>query len=146
MTVLMIQGLYTFHKKIFKAWRLQKTMRKESLRGWALLALRLWIGFIFVYHGYPKLTGGFGPFGLPGWVGIIVGIVEVVFGLASIIGGGFPWVTYPLMVVIGVAFLFMQIPNGITAGSERDLLIFICLVVLAAFGAGKLALAKKRSK
>ena len=114
------------------------------MKGWALLALRLWIGFIFIYHGYPKLTGGFGPFGMPGWVGIIVGIVEVVFGLALIIGWGFPMVTYPLMVVIAVAWLFMQIPKGITSGSERDLLIFISLWISALFGPGMFALSRKR--
>jgi len=119
-------------------------MKREGVRGWALLALRLWVGFIFVYHGYPKITAMPELLGLPGWVGLIVGLVEVVFGLALIVGWGFPWVTYPLMIVIGVAFLFMQIPQGITAGSERDLLIFISLVVLYAFGAGKLALTKKK--
>lgn len=122
------------------------------MKGWALLALRLWIGFIFVYHGYPKLTGGFGPFGMPGWVGIIVGIVEVVFGLALIIGWGFPWITYPLMIVIAVAWLFMQVP-GITltpfkigAGVERDLLIFIGLWISALFGPGMFALSRKRRR
>ena len=58
----------------------------EKLRPLALLLLRLGLGAIFIYHGYPKLFAHTHEFmfdaanrgGLPGYFGRLAGLVEVV--------------------------------------------------------------------
>jgi len=118
----------------------------EACQGYSLFILRVIVGAIFIYHGFPKITGMPELLGLPGSIGLLVGLVEVIFGFLLLIGFGFPWTIYPLMGVIIVAWLFVQIPRGITTGSERDLLIFLCLFVLHSFGMGKYALRFKKKK
>lgn len=113
----------------------------------SLLALRIIVGVIFVYHGWPKLFTSPELLGLNGFVGFLVGAVEVLFGILLILGTGFPWATYPLMVVILVALAFVQIPGcfakaSLTSGFERDFLILAVLFVLNSFGAGKYAMQK----
>lgn len=114
----------------------------KKFSDYSLLFLRIVIGAVFVYHGWPKLFSQPELLGLPGFVGFLVGIVEVVFGVLILLGVGFPWVTYPLGVVILVALFFMQLPKGITAGSERDLIIAAVLFLLGAIGPGKYSMQK----
>jgi uncharacterized membrane protein YphA (DoxX/SURF4 family) len=68
----------------------------EKLKPLALLLLRVALGAIFIYHGYPKLFSHSREFlfdmtsrdGLPGYVARLAGIVEV-FGGAMLVVGGF---------------------------------------------------------
>ncbi len=119
-------------------------MEKGKLQSLSLLLVRIVIGLIFIIHGWPKITGMPELLGLPSFVGLIVGLVEVIFGFLVLIGFGFPYTTYPLIIVILVALLGVQYPRGIGAGSERDTLILVTLVLLSIFGAGKYALMKKK--
>jgi putative oxidoreductase len=64
----------------------------NKLRPFALLVLRLGIGIIFLTHGWVKvlnLNGTMGMFahmGLPGWLGVIAGLLELVAGVLLIVG------------------------------------------------------------
>lgn len=65
----------------------------EKLKPLALLLLRVALGVIFVYHGYPKLftharetAQGFVHMGLPSYFAYIAGILEFFGGLMMIAG------------------------------------------------------------
>ena len=115
-------------------------------KSFMLLVLRVAIGLIFIYHGYPKLTSWPSLLGLPPWVGFAVGIVEVLFGIMLVGGIAFPWATIPLIIVIGTALVFVQIPGGIKASFERDFLIVLMLVYLMVNGPGMWAATRSKKK
>ncbi len=119
---------------------------KKEWSNISLLVLRIILGAIFLYHGWPKLLNPPALLGMPTFVIFLVGVVEVLFGVLLILGIGFPWATYPLMAVIVVAFVFVQLPRGVTSGSERDLLILAVLFVLSAIGFGKYAVQKHQNR
>src|ERR1700740_451286 len=64
----------------------------DNLRPLALLLLRLALGVIFLYHGYPKLSysqrwvENFAHMGFPGYFAYIAGVLEVFCGALLIIG------------------------------------------------------------
>lgn len=67
----------------------------EKLKPLALLLLRLAMGVVFIYHGYPKLFGnirgtmtGFEHMGFPSYFAVIAGVLEF-FGGCLLIAGLF---------------------------------------------------------
>ncbi len=119
----------------------------DTFQNVSWMLLRIAVGAIFILHGYPKIFSSPELLGLPGFVGLLVGLVEVVFGALVLVGFGFPWVTYPVLAVITVAFFFMQVPGAVDAGRitgtlERDGLILLLVLALGAFGPGKYAFKK----
>ncbi len=90
---------------------------------WAPMPLRLIIGFGFVYHGFPKLFNGqehemflgmLQGIGVPaaGLMAWLVGIVELLGGLA-IIAGAFVSVAAALLIINMLVALFtVGLPNG----------------------------------
>ena len=117
-------------------------------KGWSSLLLRLVVVFVFLWHGIPKAFGPSGAMekfvsmGFPGFLGPIVGWVEVIAAVLILIGLWHKWANLVLAVVIIVAILGVQVKNGVTAGLERDLLILAGTLVLAAHGPGLFALQK----
>lgn len=105
-------------------------------RSHALLALRLVVAAIFLWHGYPKAidpSEGVDKFirmGVTGWLGPIVGWAEVIAGLALAAGFMHRWACAVLLVIILGALIMVQIPGGISSGLERDVLITASLLVL----------------
>lgn len=117
----------------------------------ALFVLRWIIISIFLYHGIPKaINWGFAAekfvgFGLPGFLGPITGIAEVVASGFLIVGFQNRWVNYLLMFIMAGAIATVQLPGAMkaleyTAGLERDLMILIGCWVSAIFGPGLLSL------
>jgi putative oxidoreductase len=104
----------------------------------SLLVLRLTIAAIFLWHGVPKAIdpqaamGNFVGMGLPGWLGPIVGWVEVIAGTMLAAGFRHRWAAGALLAVIAGALVTVQIPGGMSSGLERDVLIFVGLLVLLA--------------
>jgi len=77
----------------------------EKLKPLSLLLLRLALGAIFVYHGYPKLFGhtreavqGFVRLGFPGYFAYISGLIEF-FGGWMLIAGLFTRVAGMLLAI-----------------------------------------------
>lgn len=109
----------------------------------ALLASRLVVAAVFLWHGVPKAfdfpaaVDKFVGFGLPGFLGPITGWVEVLAGVALILGVFHRWAALALAVVIVGALVTVQIPRGVSPGLERDLLILSSLLLLAAAGPGR---------
>lgn len=142
----------------------------RTLRDWAPLALRLVIGFGFVYHGFPKLFSGAGHDGFvgmlqmigvpaPGLMAWLVGIVEFAGGLALLAGAFVQLVAIPLIADMLVALFTVHLPQGFNfmnitgmgeagpqfgmPGYEVNLLYLAGLVSLMLGGAGALSLEER---
>jgi putative oxidoreductase len=137
-----------------------------SLQRWALLPLRLIVGFGFISHGLAKWNrgpAGFGrlldvlgvPFPVPmSWM---VTTLEVFGGLAILLGVFTALVSIPLVVTMLVAAFTVHLPFGFSSvntigltatgpvfgppGYEISLLYVASLVVLALLGPGPLSFA-----
>jgi putative oxidoreductase len=129
---------------------------------WAPLALRLIVGFGFIAHGYAKLAKGPEAFvaivqaiGEPApylmaW--LTIGI-ELLGGLAVLLGAFVPVVSLPMAAILLVAIFTVHLPFGFTSikllavtaagpqfgppGYETDLLYLACLVALVLGGSGR---------
>lgn len=118
----------------------------ERLQPLALLLLRLGLGIIFIYHGYPKLFAGshaqmhgFEQMGFPGYFVYVAGILEF-FGGILLIAGLFTRIAGLLLAgEMAIAIWRVQLPMGsITAVKDYQfpLAMAIGAFALAAFGAG----------
>lgn len=119
------------------------------LGDWALLALRVFLGALFITHGFPKaksLSGTiqwFGSMGFkPGWFWApLVTLLELGGGMLLVVGFWTPFIAFLLMgqfMVINFWKIFRHEP--FVGGIEFDLLILCSLFVLLAFGPGGFSL------
>lgn len=115
----------------------------------ALTILRIVIGITFFAHGWQKLftngipgvTGFFGSLGIPaaGFFAVVVTLVELLGGLALILGIGTRIAASLLAITMLVAMFTVHLPNGFFAsngGYELVLLLFAGCVALGLTGAG----------
>ena len=137
----------------------------QKAGSWWPAPLRLITGYGFMEHGYAKLargpesfTGILHALGIPepallAWATILV---ELIGGLAVLVGCFVPIVSLPMIFVLLVAAVTVHLPNGFSSikllsvtasgahfgqpGYETDLLYMACLVALVVGGAGPLAL------
>jgi putative oxidoreductase len=134
------------------------------LASWSQLALRLMVGYGFIWHGYAKLgnPAGFANvlhnLGVPGphlmsWLTILA---EIGGGLAVLLGIGIRWASIPMLAVLIVAMVTVHGPYGFSAvklvavtpegikfgppGIETNLLYGACLIALVLGGPGPYAL------
>lgn len=119
--------------------------------GWGLMLLRLAIGVFFIIHGMQKflalsvIEGFFSSFGFWPWLAIPVAAIEVLGGLALVVGIWTKWASYLLALVITVAFVKVYLLAG-KAGlvvTELHVLYFTSLLVLAWNGPGVFSLHNK---
>jgi putative oxidoreductase len=141
---------------------------------WAPLPLRLIVGFGFMQHGFAKLARGHEAFatilhalGVPAphfmaWITILI---ELLGGLAVILGAFVTLVSLPMAALLLVAIFTVHLPYGFSSikllavtpagaqfgpvGYECNLLYLACLAALVLGGSGPLAvdaLIKKRRK
>jgi putative oxidoreductase len=147
----------------------------SKLERWAAIPLRLIVGYGFMAHGYAKIVKGPGNFvgilhalGVPaptlmGWTTILV---ELIGGLAVLVGAFVSVVSIPMAVILLVATFTVHLPYGFSSiklqavtaagpqfgqpGYEIDLLYLACLATLVLGGSGPLAvdglLAKLRTR
>jgi len=132
---------------------------------WAPLPLRLIVGYGFMDHGFAKLARGSGAFagvlqaiGVPAphlmaWSTISI---ELLGGLAILLGALVVLVSIPMAAVLLVAILTVHLPYGFSSikllavtaagaqfgppGYETDLLYLACLAALVIGGSGPLAI------
>ena len=120
---------------------------------WALTVLRIVTGIVFLMHGWQKLAmmgiGGFagflGQLGIPGAeaAAVVVTALEVIGGLALILGIGTRWVAIPLAFDMLVALFTVHLAAGFfvsEGGYELVLLLLAASVALILGGSGTLAL------
>lgn len=121
----------------------------NKLSSYALLALRILLVVIFLYHGVPKAifwnaaSEKFIGFGLPGFLGPITGIVEVIASVLLLFGRFWKASNLILIFIIAGAIATVQVPKIVAdpaklanldiAGLERDLLILVGHITLLAF-------------
>jgi putative oxidoreductase len=136
----------------------------SSVAAWYALPLRLIVGLGFMQHGYAKLARGPESFtnilhalgmpapGLLAWATILV---ELLGGLAILLGVLVRLVSVPMTIVLLVAIFTVHLPNGFSSikltsvdatgahfgqpGYETDLLYLAGLLALVLGGAGPLA-------
>ena len=133
-------------------------------RRWALLPLRLVVGFGFLAHGLAKWDRGPENFGrllhhigvpLPTATAWIVTLVEVLGGLAILVGIFVAVASVPLIISMLVAMVSVHLPYGFSSvrtvgltgsgpvfgppGYEINLLYIAALLALAVLGPGPLA-------
>lgn len=146
-------------------------MQEKRLREWALVPLRLTIGFGFAAHGYAKLSRGPGNFaailadiGVPqphvaAWV---TTLVELLGGIGLMAGAFVALLSIPLAVVMLTAIFTVHLRygfssvrlEGVTAsgarfgpvGYELSLLYLAGLLALALGGPGRLSVDDWRTK
>jgi putative oxidoreductase len=146
---------------------------RSPIARWAPIPLRLIVGYGFMEHGFAKLARGPEAFpvilealGVPaphlmGWLTILV---EIVGGLAVLLGALVPLASIPMAAVLLAATITVHLPYGFSSiklqavtaagaqfgppGIETDLLYLACLAALVLGGSGALAidgfLAKRR--
>ena len=128
--------------------------RVARLQGWGLTILRVVVGLVFFVHGFQKVyLMGFGGVarmmeGLgvpaPGLFAVILTLVELLGGLALILGLFTRLAAIPLAVDMLVATLTVHLPNGFSVlpngGYEFTLVLLAASVALAVAGPGGAAL------
>jgi putative oxidoreductase len=119
--------------------------RLNALQPLGLLLLRLVLGIIFIWHGYPKLThpnamhGVFVQHGLPGYFVTIAGVLEVFGGGLLILGFLTRIAALLLAIETGVAIWKVQSAGGYLAvhNYEFPLVLAVACFALARVGAGR---------
>jgi putative oxidoreductase len=134
---------------------------KWNLHRWSMLPLRLMVGYGFMEHGYAKLIHGPERFvtilhalavpapELMAWATILV---ELLGGLAVLLGAFIPLVSVPMAGVLLTAMFTVHLQYGFSAiklqaltaagaqfgppGYEVDLLYLACLAALVLSGSG----------
>ncbi|TWI54067.1 DoxX family protein [Halalkalibacter nanhaiisediminis] len=107
------------------------------------LILRIFLGLTFFIHGLVKFQGGIGNtagffenIGLPGFSAYVVAIIELVGGLALIVGLGTRVVSILFAIIMVVAIFTVKLPAGFLgtpemAGYELDLALLVISIYLA---------------
>jgi putative oxidoreductase len=120
----------------------------------ALLILRLVLGVIMIYHGYPKLTGFAGTAGffaeagvpLPTLAAAFATVVEVFGGILIIIGVAADVAGLLFAIDMLGAILFVHIENGFSVGKhgvEFPLALLAMALMIAFAGPGRFAPGRK---
>src|SRR5215471_8470645 len=138
--------------------------RRWDVARWAPIPLRLIVGYGFIAHGYAKLVKDPDVFvGILHAIGIaaphvmawLTILVELMGGLAVLLGAFVPLVSVPMAAVLLVAIFTVHLPYGFTSiklmavtaagpqfgppGYETDLLYLACLAALVVGGSGPFA-------
>lgn len=145
----------------------QRLLRMRELittRGWALVPLRLIVGFGFAAHGWAKLARGPAAFaGILSALGIpaplptawVTSFVELLGGISIMLGAAVAPISVPLVVVMATAMFGVHLRYGFSSirlksvspggavfgpvGYELNLLYIAALIVLALGGESPLS-------
>ncbi len=121
----------------------------EKLKPLSLLLLRLALGIIYIFHGYPKLFTQtpnwlqfFSRIGFPSYFAYVAGILEF-FGGCLLIAGLFTRVVGLLLTVeMAIAIGKVHLVHGIRAVRDYEFPLALCVAAftLATVGAGAISL------
>ncbi|MEK5440414.1 DoxX family protein [Fredinandcohnia sp. FSL W7-1320] len=116
------------------------------------LILRLTLGILFFIHGLVKFQGGientvgwFESINIPGFMAYVVALIELVGGIALIIGFATRLVSVLIALIMVGAIITAKLPvgllgNGQMAGYELDLAFLAIAIYLAINGSKLLSL------
>ena len=124
--------------------------------GWGLLLIRIGVGLVFIFHGYPKMTGRWGDckgsreslkknirsFGLPfpHQLAILVGIIEYFGGMLLMAGLFTRFVAFAIAVIMLVASGKNYAGKGFLGGADMPFSLFMTLLGLFLLGSGSISL------
>jgi putative oxidoreductase len=109
----------------------------------AATLLRVVLGVTFLIHGAAKFQGGientvgfFESLGLPGFTAYVVALIELVGGLAMVLGVGTRIISVLFAIVLAVAIVKVKLAggflgNGQMAGYELDFALLAVSIFLA---------------
>ncbi|WP_374016520.1 DoxX family protein [Paenibacillus thiaminolyticus] len=104
------------------------------------LLLRIFLGVAFLIHGFQKFQGGIGntmgffeSLGLPGFAAYAVALIEIIGGIALILGLGTRLFAALFIIIMAGAMVKVKFAAGFTgspemAGYELDLAYFVMAV------------------
>ena len=143
--------------------------QRPSDERWALVPLRLVVGFGFAAHGYAKLARGpenfaaiIGAMGIPapGLMAWVTSLLELLGGIALMLGAYVVPISVPLMAVMATALFGVHFRYGFSSirlqaitpsgavfgpiGYELNLLYIAALLALASSGPSPLSLDHRR--
>jgi len=122
---------------------------------WALFILRIVLGLTFLIHGIAKfqmglgnVAGWFESIGVAGVLGYVVAFIELIGGVALILGFGTRVISALLAFVMLGAIFTVKLPagfmgNGQTAGYELDVALLSVALALCLSGSQLFALDNK---
>ena len=118
----------------------------QTLTSFGPLPIRILAGIAFIAHGLPKLldiagTGGFfASVGLPAELALPIGLLEVIGGIALLLGV-LTRITAGLFIIemIG-ATLNVKLSKGFVGGYELDLLLIAISISLLLTGPGRVSI------
>jgi putative oxidoreductase len=137
---------------------------RPRIAAWAPIPLRLIVGLGFMQHGFAKLSRGPDAFAVilhalgvpaPHFMAWITIAVELLGGIAVLLGAFVVLVSVPMAALLLVAIVTTQVPNGFSSikllgvtaagahfgqpGYECNLLYLACLAALVLGGSGPLS-------
>lgn len=146
-------------------------MQRSDLARWAILPMRLLVGYGFIEHGFAKLSRGPDAFaGILQQIGVPLPHIaawltigtELVAGLALLLGAFVVWASILAASVLLVAMATVHLPYGFSSvkllsisasgpqfgpvGYELHLLYLAALLILALQGPGPLAIDNLRQQ
>jgi putative oxidoreductase len=124
--------------------------------GWGLLLIRIGVGLVFIFHGYPKMTGrwegckgsresvkkSIRALGLPfpHQLAVLVGAIEYFGGMLLTVGFGTRFVALSIAVVMLVASGRNYAEKGFLGGADMPFSLFMTLLALFLLGSGSISL------
>lgn len=109
-----------------------------------LLLIRLGLAAVFIAHGISKLSnmdqtiGFFASLGLAAFFAYLVAIVELLGGIAMLLGLWTKWAGYALAIIMLVAIILVKSKMPFAKGAyEIDLMLLVAALGIAMIGSGK---------
>lgn len=108
-----------------------------------LLSVRLGLAAVFITHGAMKLASVaatmamFVKLGMPGWLGVVVGLVELLGGVAMLLGAYMKYAGYALAAIMIGAILTIKWKMGFAGGWEFEFMLLVASLGMAWLGAGE---------
>ncbi|CAG9623024.1 DoxX family protein [Sutcliffiella rhizosphaerae] len=113
----------------------------------ATTVMRVFLGITFFIHGLAKFQSGientagfFESLGLPGWTAYVIALIELIGGLAMILGLGTRIAAILFVLIMAVAIVKVKFSVGFLDGYELDLALMVISIYLAAINRTFLAL------
>ena len=108
-----------------------------------LLAVRIGLAAVFITHGAAKLASVAGvmamfvKLGMPGWLGVVVGLIEILGGVAMLLGVYMKYAGYALAAVMIGAILMIKWKMGFSGGWEFEFMLLTAAIGMAWMGPGE---------
>lgn len=114
------------------------------------LLLRVALGLLFFVHGLDKFQGGIGntagwfqSIGLPGFAAYLVALIELVGGIALVLGLGTRIVSGLFVLIMLGAIIKVKFAAGFLGGFELDLALMVMALYLVMNGSMLLSVDSK---